>query len=219
VLVVVIGGAPRLGDESNWRFDATRNDEFAPIVEKPWNCAVTLIIVRDSRTTDRICTMSERPATRINALSPHRRRLLQGLGALVAAGYVPAGIAQAAPSASQFTAMSRTLTGYVYADAQTANALLHALSTAVGASNLAKVANLASSVAPDQLDATLASAGLQHAAATIVTALYSGVVDTPKGPVVITYDQALGWQAVPWTKPNAVCGGVTDYWSTAPVKS
>lgn len=166
--------------------------------------------------------MSEHLATRTTVLSPRRRRLVQGLGALVASGYVPAVVAQggaAAMSSSGFAAMSRTLTSYAYSDATTANALLRALSTAVGASNLAKVANLASSVASDQLDGALASAGLQQTAATIVTALYSGVVATPKGPVVITYDKALAWQAVPWTKPNADCGGVTDYWSTAPVKS
>ena len=38
----------------------------------------------------------------------------------------------------------------------------------------------------------------------------------PKGPVVFTYNEALAWQAVPWTKPNALCGGQTDYWSSAP---
>jgi hypothetical protein len=42
------------------------------------------------------------------------------------------------------------------------------------------------------------------------------VVTTPKGPVVFTYEQALAWQAVPWTKPNADCGGMTNYWAKAP---
>ncbi len=33
---------------------------------------------------------------------------------------------------------------------------------------------------------------------------------------MFTYNDALAWRAVPWTKPNAVCGGVTNYWATAP---
>ena len=50
----------------------------------------------------------------------------------------------------------------------------------------------------------------------VVTALFTGMIDTPKGRVVITYDNALAWQAVPWTKPNALCGGDIDYWASAP---
>lgn len=149
----------------------------------------------------------------------NRRRLLQGLAALVASGYVPAGLAQAAPrslSAPGFKAMSATLTGFAYTDAKLADTMLSALSDAVGAAKLAKIADLASVVAPDRLEAELGIAGVEQAAVAVVAALFSGVVDTPKGPVVITYDQALAWQAVPWTKPNAVCGGVTNYWSSAP---
>lgn len=148
-----------------------------------------------------------------------RRRLLQGLAALAAAGYMPAGFAQAAPAtltAANFAKMSTTLAGYAYGDPAVANALLRALTTAIGASNLAKIANLAATAAPAELGAALRSAGLETAAANVVTALYSGAVETPKGSVVITYDQALAWQAVPWTKPNAYCGGATNYWATAP---
>ena len=149
----------------------------------------------------------------------NRRRLLQGLAALVASGYVPAGLAQAAPrsiSASDFKAMSTTLTGFAYADAKLADRMLSALLDSVGAAKLSKISDLASVSAPDQLGAELKIAGVEQAAATVLTALFSGVVDTTKGPVVITYDQALAWQAVPWTKPNAVCGGVTNYWTAAP---
>ena len=151
--------------------------------------------------------------------SEDRRRLLQGLAALAAAGFVPAGFPQAAPAtltAASFAKMSTTLTGYAYGDPAVANALLRALTTAIGSSNLAKIANLATTVAPGELGAALKSAGLDAAAANVVTALYSGEVETPKGTVVVTYDQALAWQAVPWTKPNAYCGGPTDYWATAP---
>lgn len=149
-----------------------------------------------------------------NAVS--RRRLLQGLAALAAAGVVPVAIAQSAPSAAQFAALTRTLTGFAWQDDAAAGAMLRALSAAVGASTLTRVADLARTTAPDALSAALAASGLEHAAATIVTALYTGVVDTPKGPVVLTYVSAIAWQAVPWTKPNALCGGVTNYWASAP---
>ncbi|MFO1415588.1 MAG: sugar dehydrogenase complex small subunit [Burkholderiales bacterium] len=145
-----------------------------------------------------------------------RRRLLQGLAALVAAGAVPPAFAQSAATPAQFAALTRTVTGFAWQDDAAAAAMLRALASAVGASTLAKVAALAQSTPPENLTAALATAGLDRAAATIVTALYSGVVDTPKGPVVITYASAIAWQAVPWTKPNALCGGITNYWATAP---
>lgn len=159
------------------------------------------------------------------ALSPAaagRRRLLQGLAALVAAGAAgaaPLAHAQAATSPAQFAALTRTLTGYAWQDDAAAAAMLRALATAVGAPTLARVADLARSTAPDALSAALAAAGLERAASTIVTALYTGVVDTPKGPVVLTYASAIAWQAVPWTKPNALCGGITNYWASAPGQS
>ncbi|MFO1399008.1 MAG: sugar dehydrogenase complex small subunit [Burkholderiales bacterium] len=156
------------------------------------------------------------------ALSPAaagRRLLLQGLAALVAAGAAPLAAAQGAPTPAQFAALTRTLTGYAWQDDVAAAAMLRTLSTAVGASTLARVADLARGTAPDALSAALATAGLERAASTIVTALYTGVVETPKGPVVLTYASAIAWQAVPWTKPNALCGGITDYWASAPGQS
>jgi hypothetical protein len=148
-----------------------------------------------------------------------RRRLLQGLAALAASAWVPPGIAQdplAPLTAPRFAALSRTATGFVFADAATATAMLDALNAAVGAANLARIANLAAVIAPAQLSDELKIAGLDKAATVVVTALFTGMVDTPQGRVVITYDNALAWQAVPWTKPNAFCGGDIDYWASAP---
>ncbi len=153
------------------------------------------------------------------ALAPaaaRRRLLLQGIAALVAAGSVPAARAQAATSSAQFAALTRTLTGYAWQDDAAAAAMLRTLSAAVGAGTLSRVADLARTTPPEGLTSALAAAGLERAASAIVTALYTGVVDTPKGPVVLTYASAIAWQAVPWTKPNALCGGITNYWSTAP---
>ena len=63
----------------------------------------------------------------------------------------------------------------------------------------------------------------------IVAAWYSGVYTTvPKGtgasdhPLrdrvqkVATFDQALVWNALTFTKPWAECGGETGYWSNPP---
>lgn len=148
-----------------------------------------------------------------------RRRLLQGLAALVASAWMPAGVAQSALApltGRSFGALSRTATGFMFTDAATAAAMLDALNTAVGATNLTKIANLAAVIAPAQLNDELKIAGLDQAAAVVVTALFTGMVETPNGRVVITYDNALAWQAVPWTKPNALCGGDIDYWASAP---
>ena len=145
-----------------------------------------------------------------------RRRVLQGLAALAASGWLPPGLAQ---SGAQFAGLSKTMTGFAYEDPALASSMLKALSSAIGASTLAKIATLAASTPADRLADALRAAKLDAPAAKVVAALYSGVVDTPKGPVVFTYNEALAWQAVPWTKPNALCGGQTDYWSTAPSES
>ena len=148
-----------------------------------------------------------------------RREIMQGLAALAASGWMPASVGQSAPaslSAARFTTLSNAMTGYAYARDSVADAMLRALNAAVGTATLARLAALAAATPPDQLDNQLKTAGLDKVAVVVVTALYSGVVVTPKGPVVISYDHALAWSAMPWTKPNAWCGGVTGYWSTAP---
>jgi len=148
-----------------------------------------------------------------------RRALLQGLAAFAASGWMPAGLGQGAATAidaPRFAALSTTLTGFAYKDPALASAMLKALTDAVGADALAKIATLAAVTAPDRLGDELRIAGVDKQAQAVLVALYSGVVTTPKGPVVFTYEQALAWQAVPWTKPNADCGGMTNYWAKAP---
>ncbi|HEY3179463.1 MAG TPA: sugar dehydrogenase complex small subunit [Casimicrobiaceae bacterium] len=149
-----------------------------------------------------------------------RRELLQGLGALVSSGWIPTAIAQNAPPATlsptRFAATSIACTGYTFDDPRVATAMLRALSNNVGAANLQKLATLAANTPPAQLDAALKSAGMERTAEIVVTALYTGTIDGPKGVIVISYDQALVWQACGWTKPNAFCGGQTNYWADPP---
>ena len=143
----------------------------------------------------------------------NRRRLLQGLAALAASGLVPPGMAQTPP---QMAALSKPLTGFAYEDPAVASAMLRAMTAVFGTQPLQKIADIASSTPPGALADALRGAGLESVASQVIVALYSGVVQTSAGPVVFAYDDALAWRAVPWTKPNAVCGGPTDYWSTAP---
>jgi fructose 5-dehydrogenase small subunit len=148
-----------------------------------------------------------------------RRAVLRGIAALAASGWLPHSTAQggsAAIAPASFTAASRTYTGYSFQDPGVAAAMLRALSAAVGPANLARLAALAARTPPSQLDAALESAGLERTAETVVVALYTGTVETSKGTVVVSYNQALIWQACAWTKPNALCGGATNYWASAP---
>jgi fructose 5-dehydrogenase small subunit len=150
-----------------------------------------------------------------------RRECLQGLAALATSGWLPQGLAQGAQALTptQFAALSNSCTGYAFGDPRVANAMLRALVANVGGATLSRLATLASSTPPLQLDDALQAAGLAQPAEVVVTALYTGVVEGPKGPIVVSYDQALIWQACGWTKPNAFCGGTTNYWATAPANA
>ena len=145
--------------------------------------------------------------------------MLQGLAALAGSGWMPAALAQGGPSGAQLASLSTALTGAAYADPAIASAMLRALTQAVGADTLARLTRLAAATPAAQLGDAIAAAKLGAAAETVVAALFSGIVDTPRGPRVISYDQALVWQAVAWTKPNAFCGGQTNYWASAPASS
>ncbi len=50
----------------------------------------------------------------------------------------------------------------------------------------------------------------------IVAAWYSGVSPDPESGEVITYTDALMWQAMSFTKPMGYCGGETGYWAEPP---
>ena len=150
----------------------------------------------------------------------NRRELLQGLAALASSGWLPAAFAQSPSSPTlspaQFSATSIACAGYTFDDPRVAAAMLRALNDSVGRANLIRLAKLAVNTPPAQLDAALKAAGMERTAEIVVAALYTGTVDGPKGTIVISYDQALVWQACGWTKPNTFCGGQTNYWSDPP---
>ena len=96
--------------------------------------------------------------------------------------------------------------------------MLRAMIAAFGMQPLQRIAAIAASTPSAGLAEALRQADLESVATRVIVALYSGTVATPQGTVVFAYNDALGWRAVPWTKPNAVCGGPTDYWATAPAE-
>ncbi|MBJ7579074.1 hypothetical protein JHC09_14415 [Devosia sp. MC532] len=50
----------------------------------------------------------------------------------------------------------------------------------------------------------------------IITGWYSGFHQTADGEAVVTYTDALMWEALDFTKPMGWCGGETGYWSQVP---
>lgn len=47
----------------------------------------------------------------------------------------------------------------------------------------------------------------------IIAEWYSGVQQTASGDNLVTYTDALMWDAMDYTKPQGWCGGETGYWA------
>lgn len=136
---------------------------------------------------------------------PDRRTLLQ---ALVALAVTPSALAQA-PDATSFAQLSAALTGYPQSDPDAARKLMLAFATPARRASLRALAAVVAATPPAQLDAAIAAQKLDKIADDLVSAWYSGMVD---GKVVL-YTQALVWNAMTFSKPMGVCGGVTGYWA------
>jgi len=109
-------------------------------------------------------------------------------------------------SVEQFTALSKSLTQAASLDTDVARTLLGAfIATGHEADLAALIADPASAASKN---ATFANA--------IVAAWYSGVCNTANGQAIATFDGALMWNAMTYTKPFGVCGGDTGYWSDPP---
>jgi hypothetical protein len=135
--------------------------------------------------------------------------LLASIAAAIAAagGGFPASLyAESTVSADQFLALSQNLTQASSLDPGIAKTLLGGF---LATGNRAALAELVA----DPGSGTGKNALLANA---IVGAWYSGVYNTAAGPAVATFDQALLWNALTYTKPFGECGGDTGYWSAAP---
>lgn len=139
-----------------------------------------------------------------------RRDFLLGLAAAIAAagaaGFPSNLYAASNISVEQFTNLSKTLTQAASLDADVLRTLLGAF-IATG-----HEADLTALIA----DPTSAAGKNADLAKAIVAAWYSGVCKAASGEVVATYDQALMWNAMSFTKPMGICGGDTGYWSEPP---
>ncbi|MDF2994553.1 MAG: putative transrane dehydrogenase (small subunit) oxidoreductase protein [Xanthobacteraceae bacterium] len=134
-----------------------------------------------------------------------RDAILSALAAAIAAAG-PAGFAHAAGEldVDGFLALSATLTGAPASslDKDVAATLLGGLNATGHGEALKRLA-----VDP-AADKALGDA--------IVAAWYSGVYSTGKGEAVATFNDALVWQALSFTKAPGNCGGETGYWSQQP---
>jgi len=139
-------------------------------------------------------------------MTPLTRRELMLSSAAIAivttAGFPLSAFAQTPVTLDQFLALSEHLTGASDLDPGTAKTLLDGL-VATG-----KGAALSSLVAEGNEAGALANA--------IVGSWYSGIYDDGSGPAVATFNDALVWNALTFTKPFASCGGETGYWSEPP---
>ncbi|MEM8853202.1 MAG: sugar dehydrogenase complex small subunit [Pseudomonadota bacterium] len=103
-----------------------------------------------------------------------------------------------------FLALSERLTGHSSLSADVAKTLLEAIHASAGGTELEAL-----------VDGTLADDGAL--ANRIVGDWYSGVAVAGDGKdVVATYEGALMWKALTFTKPMGVCGGATGYWQDPP---
>ncbi len=139
-----------------------------------------------------------------------RRDFLLGLTAAIAAvgaaGFPSCLYAASSISVEQFTNLSKTLTQAASLDPDVARTLLGAFIATGHEGDLAAL--IADPASATGKNVTVARA--------IVAAWYSGVCKTATGEAVATYDQALMWNAMSFTKPMGICGGDTGYWSDPP---
>jgi hypothetical protein len=141
----------------------------------------------------------------MNSAATRRDILLAIAGAIAGvgiAGFPPAIFAQSEVTVSQFLALSRKLTQASGLDEDIAKTLLGGFLATGNGPALAQLVTGADEYGP------LADA--------IVAAWYSGLYDTANGQAVATFDQALVWTALSFTKPFGSCGGETGYWADPP---
>jgi hypothetical protein len=134
------------------------------------------------------------------------------LTASVMLALTPASRAKAVPETSvtvaDFLRLSTGLTGVNNLDPSVGKRFLDGLiATGQGMS----LAELVHADGP-----THGSQALQTLARRIVAEWYSGIYETGQGPAVATFEHALLWRALSYTKPLAYCGGEMGHWATPP---
>ena len=124
------------------------------------------------------------------------------IGSTAGTGFSATLFAQGEITTAQFLALSQKLTQAAGLDESVAKTLLGGFLATGNGPALAQLAAASDEQGP------LADA--------IVAAWYSGVYDTGKGEAVASFDQALVWNVLAFTKPFGFCGGETGYWADPP---
>lgn len=124
----------------------------------------------------------------------------------------------------EFLALSAVLTGMPDLDPDLGAAFLQAFQAvpgfAAGLDQLIDQAGMRSAQPPNDLE-SMESAGIfsnEQTASTadqIITAWYSGMVQTEEEPIVVTFVDALAWKALHFTKPLTICANYA-FWAEKP---
>ena len=156
-------------------------------------------------------------------LQMSRRELLQYFAALVASGSLGKGWPSLASAASpslpldDFLALVTRLCGIDASDPDDGKPYWEHFSSAATLPALVRLAAVVKASSGDKLDEALTAAHLDQVANAIVSAFYSGELSGPEGTKLVTYLDALVWQAVEsFTKPPSICGGSFGYWADPP---
>ncbi|MFW8594332.1 sugar dehydrogenase complex small subunit [Cribrihabitans neustonicus] len=153
--------------------------------------------------TGRISRSGALPEDTVMDILSSRRAFLAGSSAAAfsaAAGW-PIDARAAALTAGDFLKISQDLTGRSGLDEDIAAAMLAAFKASGHEAELAELGS-------DQPDPALQNS--------IVAAWYSGVSPDPDAETVLTYTEALMWEAMSYTKPMGYCGGPVGYWAEPP---
>ncbi|MCZ4291866.1 sugar dehydrogenase complex small subunit [Hoeflea alexandrii] len=135
--------------------------------------------------------------------SSTRRHVLLGGSAVALAAFAqwPGSASAAELDPENFLALSKQLTRHDDLSSDIATAMLEAFKATGKA---------------DELSALADGADNQELANAVVAAWYSGVSPDPDSGEVLTYTDALMWQAMSFTKPMGYCGGEMGYWAEPP---
>lgn len=143
----------------------------------------------------------------MSGLTSRRQFLMRSSAAALGAtaGWaLPAAAQSAGPE--QFAALSEKITNVSDLSADIASAMLEAFRKTDHADALTRL--LEGGAEPDEVAPELAH--------DITAAWYTGVSPDPEALEVLTYTDALLWQALDYTKPMAYCGGSMGYWAEPP---
>lgn len=117
-------------------------------------------------------------------------------------------VTEASVSLAEFLRLSTRLTGVDNLDLSLGKRYLDGLIATGQGMRLSELMHVG--------EPTHGSQALPTLARRIVAEWYSGIYETGEGPAVATFEHALLWRALSYTKPLADCGGEMGYWATPP---